>query len=177
MQVITQQIAAEISGPRIDGFGYLPANGTRGGILCGWCSDNMTTSNISQRQFSLSMEVQLSWDSSSFVLTIVYGPVDDADRPIFLDELALINPSGSTLWNVIGDFNLIYEARDKNNPNLNRRLMGRFRRTLDECELLEFTLQNRRYTWNNERIEPTLIRLDRVFCNKEWDLKYSGFTL
>jgi hypothetical protein len=41
---------------------------------------------------------------------------------------------------IIGDFNLIYQATDKNNLNLNRRLMGKFRRTLDECELIEMTL-------------------------------------
>jgi hypothetical protein len=62
----------------------------------------------------------------------------------------------------MGDFNLIYEAHDKNNLNLNRRLMGQFRRTLDDYELLEFALQNSRYTWSNERVESTLIRLDRV---------------
>jgi hypothetical protein len=58
------------------------------------------------------------------MLTIVYGLVDDADRPVFLAELASIKPSGSTPWIVIGDFNLIYEARDKINLNMNHRLMG-----------------------------------------------------
>jgi hypothetical protein len=72
---------------------------------------------------------------------------------------------------------LIYEARDKNNLNLNRRLMGQFRRSLDKWELIDFALQNRRYTWSNERVEPTLVRLDRMFYNKEWDLTYSGYTL
>jgi hypothetical protein len=77
----------------------------------------------------------------------------------------------------MGDFNLIYEARDRNNFTLNCRLMGQFRRSLDKCELMEFSLQNQWYTWSNERVEPTLVQLDRVFCNKKWDLKYSGFML
>ena len=64
---------------------------------------------------------------------------------------------------------MIYEARDKNNNNINRRLMGRFRRALDASELMELRLQNRRYTWSNGRAQPTLVHLDRVFCNKEWD--------
>jgi hypothetical protein len=90
------------------------------------------------------------------------GRLEDVDKQSFLAELASIKPSILTLWIVMGDFNLIYEARDKNNLNLNRRLMGQFRRTLDDYELLEFALQNSRYTWSNERVESTLIRLDRV---------------
>uniref|UniRef100_A0A453CXW1 Endonuclease/exonuclease/phosphatase domain-containing protein n=1 Tax=Aegilops tauschii subsp. strangulata TaxID=200361 RepID=A0A453CXW1_AEGTS len=40
-------------------------------------------------------------------------------------------------WLALGDFNLIYEARDKNNLNLNRRLMGKFRAALNRAELFE----------------------------------------
>jgi hypothetical protein len=77
----------------------------------------------------------------------------------------------------MGDFNLIYKADDKNNLNLNRRLMGRFRAALDECELLEICLQNRKYTWSNEREHLTLVRLDRAFCNSEWELLFTNFAL
>jgi hypothetical protein len=97
---------------------------------------------ITMRLFSISMEVRVRWDNSSFLPTIVYGPVDDADRPTFLAELNSIKPPGSSAWIVMGDFNLIYEARDTNNFTLNCRLMGQFRRSLDECELMEFSLQN-----------------------------------
>jgi hypothetical protein len=76
---------------------------------------------------------------------------------------------------VLGDFNLIYKARDKNNLNLNRQLMGKFRHALNDCELFEFSLQNCKSTWRNERAEKTLIRLDRVFCNTEWELLHTGF--
>ena len=61
----------------------------------------------------------------------------------------------------------IYQAGDKSNLSLNRRLMGKFRRALDECELMEITLQNRRYTWSTEREKPTLVRLDGAFCTSE----------
>lgn len=82
-----------------------------------------------------------------------------------------------TTWLCLGDFNLIYEARDKNNNNINRRFMDLFRRALDASELMEFRLQNRRYTWSNGRARPTLVRLDRVFCNKEWDALLPSVTL
>ena len=78
---------------------------------------------------------------------------------------------------IIGDFNLIYQAADKSNLNLNRRMMGKFRRTLDNCELMEIALQNRKYTWSNERVSPTLVRLDRVFCNSDWEMAFPNFGL
>jgi hypothetical protein len=36
---------------------------------------------------------------------------------------------------VAGDLNLIVDAADKNNTNLNRRMMGKFRRPLSELDL------------------------------------------
>lgn len=50
-----------------------------------------------------------------------------------------------------GDFNMIYRDEDKNNGNLNRRMMGRFRRFLNDSALKEIYLHGRRYTWSNER--------------------------
>jgi hypothetical protein len=47
--------------------------------------------------------------------------------------------------------------------------MRRFRQALDASELIEIKLQNRRYTWSNGRRNPTLVKLDRVFCNCEWE--------
>ena len=47
--------------------------------------------------------------------------------------------------------------------------MRRFRQALDASELMEIKLQNRKYTWSNGRRNPTLVKLDRVFCNREWD--------
>jgi hypothetical protein len=55
--------------------------------------------------------------------------------------------------------------------------MGSFLHTLDYCELIEFALQNRKFTWSNERRQLTLVRLDRMFCNTEWDLIFPDFTL
>jgi hypothetical protein len=68
-----------------------------------------------------------------------------------------------------GDFNMIYCAEDKNNDNVNRALMGRFRRLVNDLELKEIPLLGRRYTWSNERASPTLVKLDRVLCTADWE--------
>lgn len=51
----------------------------------------------------------------------------------------------------MGDYNLIYHAADKNNSNMNPRLLAQFRNTLNTCELKEVHLQNRKFTWSIER--------------------------
>jgi hypothetical protein len=67
-----------------------------------------------------------------------------------------------------GDFNLIYQAEDKNNSNLDRVMMGRFRRLINDIELHEVPLLGRKFTWSNERESLTLVRLDRVFTTNGW---------
>ena len=49
---------------------------------------------------------------------------------------------------------MIYLAQDKNNTNLNRRLMGSFKATIDELGLKEINLNGRRFTWTNEQANP-----------------------
>jgi endonuclease/exonuclease/phosphatase family metal-dependent hydrolase len=96
---------------------------------------------------------------------------------MYLTELITLKPNPAKPWVVLGDFNQIYVVSGKNNLNLNCRNMGRFRNALDSCELFELSLQNRKYTWSNERQDPTLVKLDRDFCNMEWDLMLLGFSL
>jgi len=63
------------------------------------------------------------------------------------------------MWFLCGNFNLIYQAQDKNNGRLNRRMMGAFPRLNDDLDLQELHLIGRRFTWSNERARPTLERL------------------
>lgn len=91
-----------------------------------------------------------------------------SEKPEFLQELRDIHASTSGSWLVCGDFNLILEARDKNNGRLHRGLMHRFCNTIDDLHLSEFHLLGRLFTWSNEWDNPTLERLDRAFTSIEW---------
>jgi hypothetical protein len=118
--MITPQTSIEVLGHHFNEFKYMPAAGTRGGIMLGWHTDFMEASNLELRRFLLSMTIRPTWMSVLFLLTMVYNPSDDVDKPEFLSELLSIMPNSSVQWIVLGDFNLIYEAHDKNNLNLNR---------------------------------------------------------
>lgn len=99
----------------------------------------------------------------------MYGPQSDADKLLFLDELRAIRTGCAGPWLIAGDFNLIYRAEDKNNPNVDRAMMGHFRRLINDLGLREIELLGRRYTWSSERAAPTLVRLDRAFHMPEWE--------
>ena len=83
------------------------------------------------------------------VVTTVYGPQDDDAKLRFLNEMRALQQLTSDIWLLIGDFNLILQAEDKSNNNLNRRLMGAFRRAVDDMELKELCLEGRKFTWSN----------------------------
>lgn len=127
------------------------------------------------RQFSITATVKVLLSDALFIVITCYGPADDSRKEDFLQEMISLTPTRHSPWLILGDFNLIYKASDKNNLNLNRRLMGKFRAALDACELMEICLQNRKFTWSNERDNPTLVRLDRAFCNADWEVLFPDF--
>jgi exonuclease III len=97
-------------------------------------------------------------------LTGVYGPQGDLDKRMFLRELKRIKNLVQTPWLLLGDFNLIYKEHDKNNGRLNRRLMPRFRKVLNQLEVKEVDLVGKKFTWSNNQDPSTLTRIDHAFC-------------
>jgi hypothetical protein len=65
----------------------------------------------------------------------VYAPQEDNAKLEFLNEIQQIRPITSERWILIRDFNMIMQAQDKSNNNMNRRLMGAFTTAIDELEL------------------------------------------
>ncbi|XP_066358109.1 uncharacterized protein [Miscanthus floridulus] len=134
---ITDALVIETVGQQADSYLQLGAQGTRGGLLLAWNKDLISITNAVIRNFTISASVQITSSSTPFLLTTCYGPVDEARKDDVLAELQEIRASVTQPWLVIGDFNLIHQASDKYNLNLNRRMMGKFRRILDNCELME----------------------------------------
>ena len=60
---------------------------------------------------------------------MVYGPQGNREKVQFLSELRTIKSLVGDKWLLLGDFNLILQASDKSNDNLNKRLVGEFRST------------------------------------------------
>jgi hypothetical protein len=147
----------------------LPASSTwgGGGILVAWKSSVVQA--ISSRIDSFSVSVHFMEEGRSWRFTGVHGPQHDEDKLLFIQELRDVRALCPGPWLLAGDFNLIYQAEDKNNDNLNRPMMRRFRLLINDCEIKELPLVGCKFTWSNERDIPTLVRLDRVFYCSEWE--------
>jgi exonuclease III len=177
LSVFSDAIRRELAGPRFDSHIALDANGTRGGVLLIWRSDCYTVDKVVMRNFSITARFSPVGGLPPWTLTTVYGPHDDARKQSFLNEVVQIYNSITDPWIIIGDYNLIKETRDKNNSNIDRRWMLKFRAALNSSNLHEIQLIGRKYTWSNEQHPPTLVRLDRAFCTLDWEMRFSAAKL
>jgi hypothetical protein len=111
-------------------------------------------------------------DNNRWWITTVYGPQTHDDKLGFLRELAERRSLCPGPWLLLGDFNMILYAEEKNNDRLDRFIMSRFRHFVLEQEVKDLYLHGRRFTWSNEREVPTLTRIDRAMVSVDWDLMH-----
>jgi endonuclease/exonuclease/phosphatase family metal-dependent hydrolase len=121
----------------------------------------MMVTSIVRDSFAISGQVH-SRDGNIWWISVVYGPQSNKEKAQFLAELSERRSLCPGAWLVIGDFNIILQ---KNNENLDRRSMTRFRDFVNSHELKELYMQGRMYTWSNERQTPTLTRIDRALIS------------
>jgi len=177
---LDQHTAAYLDGFRLRSFVFKPTTRlleTRGGIVVLWNDDYITLNDCVTGEFHLSADIEVRECLTKFRLSVIYGPTRYRARQRFLEELKGIKPENNTRWLLLGDFNLICKATDKNNRKLNLSLMRQFHKALNECELQEIHLQNRKFTWSNERRQTKLMKLDRFLCNAEWDSAFPSHVL
>jgi exonuclease III len=179
LAVIPQHLVFAMLGLSYSVFAYLPASNTRGGILIAAREADISMSDVLVGCFSLTVKVRHASqaeadDDRSWWLSSVYGPQDDSDKALFLEEIEAIRDACSGPWALAGDFNLILSEADKNNDLINRINMSRFRRTVADLELQDLHLHGRAFTWSNERERPTLVRLDRVLVSIQWEERFPG---
>ena len=163
-------------GPSFDGFDYVPAIDTRGGILLGWDTTVLVVDNIIRVTNSLTGPVH-NKDGLEWWITVVYGPQGDEAKMQFLLGLHNTRAACPGPWVLLGDFNMILHADEKSNNNLNRRIMRKFREFVDNCELKDVYMHGRRFTWTNEREQLVLTKIDRVLVSVDWDLSFSDVLL
>ena len=119
-------------------------------------------------RYFMSAKLTLVGSPVPWWITVVYGPQHDDEKVEFLNELLQFREANHGPWLLCGDFNMIYQAEDKNNDRLDRRNMRRFRAFINTAHLQEIALVGRRFTWSSERERPTLERLDRFLASVDW---------
>jgi hypothetical protein len=108
----------ESFGARFDGFAYLPAVGTAGGVVVAWCSEDIHVTATRVESFLVSIQLSMG-GGTSWWLSTVYGPTVEALKPAFLDEIRVLRAALVGPWSIARDFNMILDVRDRSNANLN----------------------------------------------------------
>jgi exonuclease III len=165
MTSITQRKIISMLGAEFSEFNYLPSVGASGGILMAWKRGVQVTSLRREDNHSISVQF-LTSAGLPWWLTCVYGPQGNDRKIEFLQELRDIRQACQGPWAIVGDFNLIYKEEDKSNDNINRAMMSRFRRFINDLALKEIPIHGRKFTWTNNQVS---VKLDRVLCSVDWE--------
>lgn len=176
---MTNGFVMEMLGPKFtDNFIFLPAAGSRGGILVA-CSDDfeITTVPLALRVHSVSGTVRCKAYGATWSIIGVYGPQLEEEKIMFIEEMKSIRQLMLPRWMLLGDFNMIYRANDKSNSTLNLRMMGRFRAAIEDMELIDYPLLGRRFTWSNEQENVTHTKIGRILVSGDWEAAYPQYQL
>lgn len=147
---------------------FLPSTGASGGILLAASDRFFRLTNTHQNTNSISATITLLADNKEWSITGVYGPQSDSDKILFMQEITDLKQHMLPAWLVLGDFNLIYRAHDKNNGRVNLSLLNGFKATIDNLLLAPIELKGKRYTWCNDQQNPTMTKIDHFFASPEW---------
>ncbi|AQK93753.1 hypothetical protein ZEAMMB73_Zm00001d010260 [Zea mays] len=148
-----------------------------GGVVTAWDSAVLELTSSISRSFSLTTTFSSHFANAPLTITNVYAPSNHQDSPTFLDELSDLLPSISGPWLLIGDFNMLRGAADKNQGHLDNHLCTMFNSTIDSLVVAELQLQDCLFTWSNMRSVPTLARLDRAFVNNSHTSSFPSTSL
>jgi exonuclease III len=171
LDVIDDFMVMQCLGPSFDGYVFLPAVETRGGILLAWNKSYVDIERVSYDDYAVTGEV-IPRDNNRWWITTVYGPQTNEDKLRFLHELVERRSLCLGPWLLLGDFNMIMYAEEKNNDRLNIFMMTRLNKFVQEHEIKDLYLHGRRFTWISEREVPTLTRIDRAIASVDWDLMH-----
>jgi exonuclease III len=173
LAIVNDGIIQRALGPQfVSNYSFLPADGTRGGMIMAVSDAFFSMSEVSTSNNTVSATITLLADGTSWTMTGAYGPQSEQDKIAFLDEILQLQPLVRDRWILLGDFNLIVKAADKSNSRINRRLMGKFKTVIDSLMLKEMRLNGRRFTWSNEQQNPTHTKIDHVFCSNDWEMLF-----
>lgn len=167
----TQSLLIDTVGPELArNCTVLPAIGTAGGILLATSDRYFHMQPLPPTDHSTSIKITMLEENVSWCLTGVYGPQEDQDKINFLQEISNLKQQMGAAWLIIGDFNLIYRAEDKNNNQVNIQMMNRFKNVIDNLQLAPLDLRGRRFTWcsSSDNPNPTMTKIDHFLASTDW---------
>ncbi|KAK1288910.1 hypothetical protein QJS10_CPB19g00866 [Acorus calamus] len=174
MAGIAQSIVREMGAGMLDGWACKDAIGASGGILTCWNSAFWKRVDISVGRFSLSVLLEDASSGFKWCCSGIYGPQEDGERLLLWEELSAIKARWNVPTALMGDFNIVRRAEERNHHGQTTPAMEIFFDWIEEEGLMDLPIPNHKFTWSNLRDLPSMARLDRVLINDEWEASFPG---
>ena len=126
-----------LTGTRIFEWHWLASRGHSGGILLRVDSEQFEVLCKESGSFYVSLTLKQVKNGKVWECIVVYGPADHTFSEDFLRDLDAKLCRTAIPVMIVGDFNLIHSARDKNNDRLDFNLMGFFNDFIAHHQLRE----------------------------------------
>jgi hypothetical protein len=134
----TQKELDELFGGNSFSWAWKSTRGTLGGILVGIKVENFEVRETEQGDYFISMVLRNRVSNFRWELVTMYDPAQHQLATNFISQLSM-KCMGSTLpmlfWRGGGGFNLIRFATDKNNNNVDQKLVDKFNMFIDLHQL------------------------------------------
>jgi hypothetical protein len=127
--------------------------------------------------FPCSIIIPNRLDSFVWQLVVIYGTAYADQKMDFITELHDIMDNNSLPILFGGDFNLVRNAKEKSNANVNAQWVFLFNDWVNKWNLVELKTANRLFTWTNNQAAPIFATLDRVFASTTWEQKFPMSTV
>jgi hypothetical protein len=122
----------------------LPSVGASGGILIVASEQFFKVQQTHQTLNTVFASITMLAENKVWSITRVYEPQAESDKTLFLQEIKDLRQHVLPAWLLLGDFNLIYRAQDKNNSRINLSMLNNFKSTIDNLELAPIDLQGKK---------------------------------
>ena len=132
-----------VGGDLATNVAFLPSAGVCGEILIAASERYFTLTQTFLTTNTVSATITMLAENKSWTITGVYRPQSDENKILFLRELVDLRAHTLPACLLLGDFNLILSAQDKNNARLNLPMINRFRSTVDNLELARIELRGK----------------------------------
>ncbi|KAK5774606.1 hypothetical protein PVK06_042462 [Gossypium arboreum] len=148
----------------------VPAEGSRGGLSIGWNGGQLVTLKSSSKNH-IDVEIQEDEESPRWHFMSFYRARDVRYKAESCNLLRRLGRNNSLPWIVGGDFNDILFAHEKQGDLPREEVrMEAFRRTLDDCQLVDIGFSSPWFTWERGLITDQNIkkRIDRRVATDGW---------
>lgn len=157
-----------------DGIVRSDVVGYAGGIWCLWKRSSISIDVISTSKYCILLKVNPR-AQSPWVLSIVYGSLQERYREDLLNELREIQSTYKLPWCVAGDFNAVLHAHEKEGGGaFNQRAGQSFAQCIYDCSLVDLGYKGPLFTWRSGSLRE---RLDRALANTQWQTLFPNVSV